>query len=275
MGNIRIIAFDLDGTLLTSKQEISPATKEALSRAAADGVEIVPSTGRFWSVIPDCVRDLDFINYALTLNGAEIYDVKNSKSLAKFDMPPATALKMAGVFDDIEGIIYDCIIDGQGYMKRELYERVPDFMVGPWQARLVQGFRKPVDDFYDRIRNSGGVQKIQVYTLDKELRLALLKALPVVFRKNLFTSSIPNNIEINDIRANKGAALKFLADHLNIPIEQTIAFGDGLNDMSMIEAAGVGVAMGNSCKEILEIADFVTTDCDHDGVAEGIKKFCF
>ncbi|MBQ9418752.1 MAG: HAD family phosphatase [Synergistaceae bacterium] len=275
MGNIKLIAFDLDGTLLTSQQEISPATRDALSRAADEGIEIVPSTGRFWSVIPDCVRDLGFINYALTLNGAEIYDVKNSKSLAKFEMTPQSALEMAKFFDDIDGIIYDCIIDGQGYMKRELYEQIPDFMVGEWQAKIVQGFRKPVDDFYDRIKKSNGVQKMQIFTLDKDLRLNMLKVLPVVFRENLFTSSIPNNIEINDKQANKGAALKFLAEYLNIPIEKTIAFGDGSNDLSMIEAAGVGVAMGNSCKEVLDAADFVTSDCDHDGVAEGIVKFCF
>ncbi len=77
------------------------------------------------------------------------------------------------------------------------------------------------------------------------------------------------------MNAKKGNALKFLADYLKIPVEGTIAFGDGLNDVSMIEAAGLGIAMENSCKEVLDAADFVTTDCDHDGVAEGIKKFCF
>ena len=82
----------------------------------------------------------------------------------------------------------------------------------------------------------------------------MLKALPVVFRKALFTSSIPNNIEINDMNAKKGNALKFLADYLKIPVEGTIAFGDGLNDVSMIEAAGLGIAMENSCKEVLDAA---------------------
>ena len=277
MADIKIIAFDLDGTLLNSKKELTPNTRETLEKAASMGIEIVPSTGRFWGLIPDCIRELDFINYAITINGAEVYDVKNSKSLVNFEIPPERALNMARVFDDIDEIIYDCVISSKGYMRRELHAKIPDFMVGAWQVKLVADFREPVESekFYEIIKNSKGVQKFQIFTLDKELRANLLKALPVVFRKALFTSSIPNNIEINDMNAKKGNALKFLADYLKIPVEGTIAFGDGLNDVSMIEAAGLGIAMENSCKEVLDAADFVTTDCDHDGVAEGIKKFCF
>ncbi len=277
MADIKLIAFDLDGTLLNSKKELTPNTRATLEKAASMGIEIVPSTGRFWNLIPDCVRELDFINYAITLNGAEVYDVKKSKSLVKFEIPAERALKMARVFDDIDEIIYDFVVNSKGYMRRELHEKIPDFMVGEWQVRLVADFRKPLEneEFYELIKNSEGVQKIQIFTLDKNLRADLLKALPVVFRKNLFTSSIPNNIEINDINAKKGNALKFLAEYLKISIENTIAFGDGLNDVSMIEAAGIGAAMKNSCKEVLDAADFVTTDCDNEGVAEGIKKFCF
>ena len=269
---IKLISFDLDGTLLNSKKEITPATREILEKAAAEGIELVPATGRFWNVIPECVRNLNFINYALTLNGAEVFDVKNSKSLAKFEIPPERALKLSEVLDDIPGIIYDCVIDGQGYMERRYYEKIPDFMIGEWQTKIVSDFRKPVDDFQEKIKNSNGVQKMQIYTLDKKLRENLLKSLPVVFPKNIFTTSISNNIEVNDSGANKGNGLKFLAEYLKIPIEDTMSFGDGSNDLSMIQAAGVGVAMKNSCRELLDVADFVTDDCDNDGVAKEIKR---
>ena len=275
--NIKLVAFDLDGTLLNSKKELTPATLEALEKAASMGIEIVPATGRFWGAIPEFLRNIKSIHYAITINGAEVFDVLNSKSLTKFEIPPQRALNMMFAFNDIPNIIYDCIIDGKGYMKREFFEKIPDFMVGEWQSRLVADFRTPLEseNYYEFVKNSKGIQKVQIFTLDKDLRENLLKALPIVFRKNIFTSSIQNNIEINDINANKGSGLKFLAEYLNIPIENTLAFGDGLNDISMIKNAGVGVAMGNSCKEILDAADFVTTDCDNDGVAEGIKKFCF
>ena len=275
MEDIKLIAFDLDGTLLNSQKDLTPKTLEILQRASEMKIELVPATGRFWGVVPECVRDLNFIRYALTLNGAEVYDVENKKSLAKFEIPPERALKMAQAFEDIDGIIYDCIIEGQGYMRRDFYEKVSDFMVGQWQTKLVKDGRKPVDDFEAVIKNSKGIQKMQIFTLDKKLREDLLNSLPYVFPKSFFTSSIPNNIEINDSTANKGNALKFLADHLNIKIENTMAFGDGLNDLSMIRTAGIGVAMENSCEELLGVADSVTLSCDDDGVAEGIIKFCF
>ena len=269
---IKLIAFDLDGTLLNSQKEITPFTEKILAQAASTGIEIVPATGRFWDVVPECVRKLNFVHYALTLNGAEVFDVSNKKTLAKFEIPPERVLNMVRTFDDIDNIIYDCVIGGQGYIRRDFYEKIPDFMVGEWQAKMVMASRKPVDDIYSVIKNSGGVQKLQIFTLDKARRENLLKSLPFVFPKNIITSSIPNNIEINDISANKGAGLKFLAGYLNIPLDNTMAFGDGSNDLSMIQTAGIGAAMGNACKEVLAAADFITDDCDNDGVAKGIAK---
>ena len=82
-------------------------------------------------------------------------------------------------------------------------------------------------------------------------------------------------MEINQGHANKGEALLALAKHLGIEREQTLAFGDGLNDLSMLKEAGVGVAMANACDEAKALADWVTLSCDEDGVARGIEKFCF
>jgi len=275
MGDIKLIAFDLDGTLLNSKKEITPKTREILQRAADMKIEIVPATGRIWDVIPEPVRDLDFINYAVTLNGAKVFDVKTSKTIAKFEIPPERALKMARVFDDIDNVIYDAVLNDKGYIRRDYYEAAPDFMYDAWQTKVVLEHRKPVDNFYEIIENSGGVQKLQMYTLDNDLRQNLLKSLPVVFPKSEFATSLPNNIEINDKTSNKGNGLKCLAEYLDIKLENILAFGDGTNDLSMIKSAGIGVAMANSCRELLEFADSVTADCDNDGVAEGIMKFCF
>lgn len=273
MADIKLIAFDLDGTLFNSKKEITPATREALELAHSKGIEIVPVTGRFWMAIPENLKSLKFIRYAVTLNGAEVFDVKNLKSLANFNMPPSRAIATLLALSDIDNSICDCVINGQGYMNKNFYEHIGEYMVGPWQSKIVRDLRIPVDDVCELIAEKNqGVQKIQFYTNDKELRENLLKALPVVFPKNSSTSSISNNIEINDATAHKGHGLKFLADYLNLKLKNVMAFGDGLNDVTMIKAAGIGVAMGNACREVLEIADRVTLDCDHDGVAEEIKK---
>ncbi|MBQ9904315.1 MAG: HAD family phosphatase [Synergistaceae bacterium] len=274
MGRIKLIAFDLDGTLFNDKKEVTAGTFETLERAAGMGIEIVPCTGRFWEAIPESIKAMKFVRYVISLNGAAIFDVKEMKTLAEFLIPSERAVTLLKVFDELP-VIYDAVANGKGYMKREHYERLAEVMIGEWQVKVVKDHRIPVDDIFDVIAKAGGSQKMQMYTLDAKLRENLLSSLPHVFPKALFTSSVPNNIEINDLKANKGEGLKFLADYLGIPMESTLAFGDGLNDIRMIQNAGIGVAMANAVDEVKGIADYVTLDCNHDGVAEGIKKFCF
>lgn len=277
MGNIKLIAFDLDDTLFNTKKELTPENFNALEKAASEGIEIVPATGRFWYAVPETIKSMQFVRYIITLNGGEIFDLKEKKSLACFELSPEITITLAKTFEEyFPAAIYDCVMDGQGFMNRKCYEKIPDCMINEWQTKLVRDFRTPVNDLPKLIaeKNKGG-QKMQIYTLDKELRKKLLQALPVVFPKALFTSAICNNIEINDLSANKGNGLKFIAEHLNIPLENTLAFGDGLNDIELIKTAGIGVAMENACDELKTVADYITLSCNNNGVAEGIKKFCF
>ncbi|MBQ7214586.1 MAG: HAD family phosphatase [Synergistaceae bacterium] len=269
----KLIAFDLDNTLLNTKKEVTPETLRVLKCAAELGIEIVPVTGRIWSAVPDAVKSMDFVRYAVTLNGAEVVDVKNMKTLAEALLPAERAVTLCHVFDDL-GVVYDCILEGTRYMKRECWDRIDTISDGEWQTKIIRGSSVPVEDIPAVIAGTRGVQKMQMYTRDSELRAKLLEAFPVVLPKMLFTSSVGNNIEVNAPEANKGDGMKFVAEYLGLPVKSVMAFGDGLNDLSMIQAAGIGVAMGNACKELLEVADHVTSDCDHDGVAEGIKTFC-
>lgn len=274
MGKVRLVAFDLDGTLFNDKKEVTPETFATLKKAAEMGIEIVPATGRFWNAIPDSIRAMDFVRYMISLNGAEVADVKEKKTLAQALIPVERAETMCRAFDELP-VLWDFVADGQGYMRRDLHARIPEMMIGEWQVKIMRDLRLPVDDIYGVLRQQKGVQKMQIYTLDKELRENLLKSLPYVFPNALFTSSVPNNIEINDTKANKGDGLRLLAGHLGLPMEATMAFGDGLNDIAMIEAAGIGVAMSNGVQEVKDVADYVTVDNNNDGVAEGIKRFCF
>lgn len=272
---IKLIAFDLDNTLLTSKKEITPATLETLEAAAKKGIEIVPATGRFWNAVPDGVKAMKFIHYAITLNGAEIFNVRNSKVLARFEIPLERAITIARVLDELP-VIYDCIIDGRSFIKKEFHERLADFAISEWQLKVLRDLRTPVEDVYTLMRNKNmNIQKMQLFTLDMDLREKLLQSLPVLFPQNIITTSVPNNIEINDVKANKGNGLKFIAKHAGIKDSDTLAFGDGLNDVHMMKAAGVGIAMENACDEVKAVAAHITSSCDNNGVAEGIKKFCF
>lgn len=274
MPDIQIIALDLDGTLLNSNKELTPGNLAALEGAAAAGVEIVPSTGRFYGGMPEVIRELPFVHFAITVNGAAVYDVKNARDIASANIPVERAVEIMSYLDTLP-IIYDCYMDNGGWMTRSHWEQAEAFAPDAHYLKMIRELRTPVPELKAFLRERGqDVQKIQLFAQDLSLRSALLTSLPARYPQTSISTSVVNNVEINDLHANKGEALGRLAAHLGCGLSRTMAFGDGLNDLSMIQAAGVGVAMANACPEVLGAADHTTADCDHDGVAAGIRRFC-
>ncbi len=272
---IRIIALDLDGTLLNSRKELSPGNLAALEQAAAAGVEVVPTTGRFYGGMPECIRALPFVRYAITVNGAAVTELKSGRLLYHAEIPLPEALQLLEALDGYP-LLYDSYVENAAYMTGAQKARIEEEISDPHYRNMLRELRQPVPELKEYLRSRGrDVQKVQCFTGRPELRLQLLRELPERFPDLCVSSSIPENLEINQLRANKGAALLALAKELGVPREATAAFGDGLNDLSMIRAAGVGVAMENACPEALEAADLRTRSCDADGVARGIEALCF
>lgn len=273
--SVKIILLDLDGTLLTSDKTISAANYGALERAAAMGVHIVPSTGRFYDAMPEVVRKLPFVRYAVTVNGAQIYDAKEKKVLHQAEIPSEEALAVYEYFESLPTIC-DCYVDGWGYMERSHYARIEEFTrtAQPYVEQMLKELRTPVDDVKEIIRTHS-VQKVMCFFKDMERRAVELERVPVLFPHLRMTSSIANNIEVNAMGANKGEALRQLCAHLDVDVKDTMAFGDGSNDLTMIQTAGIGVAMGNAYQGLKDAADYITLDCDADGVAYAVEKFVF
>ncbi|MCR5346451.1 MAG: Cof-type HAD-IIB family hydrolase [Fretibacterium sp.] len=270
--DIRIIAFDLDGTLLDSRKELSQRNAAALARAAAAGVHLVPATGRALIALPEVVRSLPFIRYVITANGAQVLDVREGTSVARAEIPLPQAVDIMRCFDALP-VIYDCFMEDKAWMTRGFFDRIDEFAPDAYMAKMLRELRRPVDDLKTFIQaQGGGVQKIQLFTWDERLRADLLRTLAERFPGTVVASSAVNNVEINNEHANKGEALRRLAAHLGVDMAQTLAFGDGLNDVSMLRAAGVGMAMANAPLEVREAADFVTLSCDESGVSAGMEK---
>lgn len=275
MRKIRIIALDLDGTLLNSNKELTPGNFAALQKAADAGIEIVPTTGRFYGGMPEVIRKLPFVHYAITINGAAVYDVRKQQDIAKAEIPMQKAVEIMEYLDTLP-VIYDCYMDNWGWMTRSMWEKAEEFAPNAHYLKMIKELRTPVPELKERLQAVGhNVQKIQLFAKDMELHRELMASLPQMFLQTAISTSAGNNIEINDRHANKGEALRKLATYLGYDISQTMSFGDGLNDLSMIKAAGIGVAMANACPEVLAAANEMTLDCDHDGVAAGIEQFVF
>lgn len=272
---IKLIALDLDGTLLTTDKVLTPENEAALRRAAAAGIEIVPATGRFYSGMPERIRSLPFVRYAVTINGAQVYDVLNRRAITKAEIPWQRAVEILEYLDTLP-VIYDCYMDNWGWMTQSMYDSAEQYAPHKHSLEMLKNLRTPVPELKAHLAQVGhDVQKIQMFFLDPELRARQMKELACRFPDTAVTTSIPRNVELNSLTATKGEAVKALAAHLGLDLSETMCFGDDLNDVTMLRAAGIGVAMANAAPEAKAAADYVTLDCDHSGVAAAIKRFCF
>ena len=272
---IRIIALDLDGTLLNSNKQLSAGNLAALQKAADAGIEIVPTTGRFFGGMPDIIRQLPFVRYAITVNGAEVADVQTGSVIYKAELPWQQSVDIMRYLDGFS-VIYDCYLNNEAWMTRSMKQRIDDVVEDKHYRRMLHELRQPVPELKSFLsQRRENVQKIQLFTADSRLRLDLMRRLPELFENLCVSSSISTNVEINQTHANKGEALLALAKHLGVSQSATMAFGDGLNDLSMLRDAGIAVAMSNACAEAKQLADWVSLSCDEDGVALGIEKYCF
>ena len=274
MEEIKLIALDLDYTLLNQEKQVSEENMRALKEAAERGIHIVPATGRFYDGMPQCVKELDFIRYMICINGSCVIDLKEKDVIYKSEISNQTAEELIR-FTEEYPVAFDCYMDNASYMNRKFIDEAEKYAPDKYYLDMFRNLRIPVDDLGDFVKASGkDVQKIQWFLSDLEHKAEYMEMLAEKFPELMISSSVVKNIEINDKNANKGQGLCALAQRLGIPVEQTAAFGDNSNDLTMIRRAGVGVAMGNATEEIKNAADLITLPYDEDGVAYGIRKLC-
>lgn len=272
MRNIKLIALDLDGTLLNSGKELTERNLRSLERAARAGIEIVPTTGRFFDGMPQVVRDQPFLRYAITINGAQVQDIRTGEIIYRAELPLAQAISIMESLDVLP-VIYDCYQDNWGWMTRSMQERAAEYAPDAYYLGMLRTLREPVDELKEFLRQKGkDVQKIQFFAKDLSVREEVQRTYEARFPGTKVSSSVVNNVEINAAGANKGDAIRALAGHIGITMEQTMSFGDGINDLSMISACGVGVAMKNACDEVKQAADVIAPSCDEDGVSVVIEE---
>ena len=270
---VKLIAFDLDGTLLDRQKNIPEANLQALKAAAEAGALLVPATGRIYTGIPELIRTLPGARYFITINGAYAYDAAEDRNLYSSELSVDTCLRLIDYMDRLP-VIYDCYQDNWGYITRSMFQRAGDFIPDPGIMKMMWELRTPVDDLAETLQQRGRpVQKMQMHFQDLAERDRQLKLVAERFPETAVSSSLPWNIEINSAGATKGRALKALCQALGIDLRDTLAFGDGTNDLDMIRTAGIGIAMGNGAEEVKAVADWVAPNNDDAGVAAGIYRF--
>ena len=230
----------------------------------------MPCTGRIWFGVPAFIRSFPGIRYAITTNGAVVEDIIESRILDERKLTwqqAAELLKLAKKFHTM----YDVYTDGHAFGEERFLEHMEDFGIQPALQKMIRDTREAVPDVEERVRElKKPAEKVNYFFGDLEERSRARAALEA--RGDvLVSSSFPNNLEINAIGASKGEAILRLASYLGIRPEETMGFGDGENDISMIRMAGIGVAMGNGAEILKAEADYITGINDEDGVAQAIE----
>ena len=270
MNEYRLIALDIDGTLLNSKLEVTPATRAAIRRAAEAGRHVAISTGRCLSEIRDVVRDIPEIRYMVCENGSCVYDYKDDHTIRVLPVP---AQEVRYILETLkhERAVIQVFSENQSYFN----ERSEDFVDNCHMGVYRDTFRRSaVFDvkLFDRYNEAPfRIEKINIYF---ETTKALARVWRMLESRPLkVTMSFGYMLEIVSEQADKGWGLRELCGHLNVPVEASIAVGDGLNDVEILRAAGFSAAMGNACPEAKAAAHIVAPDCDHDGVAWVIENY--
>ncbi|MCY8979835.1 Cof-type HAD-IIB family hydrolase [Bacillus halotolerans] len=239
--NIKLIAIDMDGTLLNDEQLISDENRNAIREAEDKGVYVVISTGRTLMTCRELAESLELSSFLITANGSEIWD--SNFNLVERKLLHTDHIKMMWDLRNKHNTNFWASTVNKVW-RGEFPENITDH---EW---LKFGFDIEDDD----IRN----EVLAELRKNKELEI---------------TNSSPTNIEVNALGINKAAALARVSEKLGFTMENVMAMGDSLNDIAMIKEAGLGVAMGNAQDVVKETADWITDTNIEDGVAKAIRHW--
>jgi len=271
--DIKLIAFDLDGTAIVEHKFLPPGNEAALREAGERGVHLLPASGRMRDFLPEEVKALPGVRYAVTANGAAVYDLRSGEAVYKRCIPNGKARQVQKILDDyhfyIEYYENGSAITRAGYPEAaRSYFHFPQskwHFVDGKHYRLVESFSALVESGIEP-------EKINLPFLSQEARAEIWRRLDELGGLRV-TSSIPDNLEINSGDADKGSAVLAVAHMLGIGRENVLALGDNGNDVSMLQAAGVSVAVEDGSVEALAAAKYTTGPHDKDGVAQAIQRF--
>ena len=270
----KLIALDMDGTLLDDTKQIPQRNIDALFAAAGRGCLIVPATGRMYSGLPSVLQD-ERLRYHILINGALVYDSKEDRAIHTGCIPCESAAALCRWLDKLP-VIYDCYIDNEGFMQADMHDAAePFFESSRNMYRYVMDTRTKVDCLANYMEERGSpVQKMQIYfrPRQEDLRRELMEKVPREFAGFAATTSLPNNIELNSVEAGKDRGLKKLCAAVGISTEECVVFGDGSNDLGIIRTAGLGVAMENGEEQVKNAADVIAKSNNDCGVALFIEE---
>jgi len=266
--NYKLLLLDIDGTLLDKNGVISPEDRNALAKARDLGVQVSLSTGRVLKACSSIISQLSLDSYHIFFDGALVSNPNHDKEIYVKPIDKMV-MKRAIEFAHLNGINLEFYSADHYFVEQET-----------WASDIRRDFYRTPPTIVDITRLWQKERIIKgVLTLLSPEEKARTELLYLQFKDDLSFSwtKTPAYPEVDFINVlapdvSKGEALRALASHLGISLTEVIAIGDGHNDISLLSSAGLGIAMGDAPDELKAVADYVTLDVDHNGLAEAINK---
>ncbi len=269
----QLIALDLDGTCLTSSGVITHRLQHNLHSLKQHGILLVIATGRPLSGIPKEFQSGPLkASYFITLNGAQIYNCNETSPIYLQGLSSETLPLISKTVSDFP-VLADFITGNVGYSLKSQYQHADRYLTNPHFLTYYQNSRIPIEnqDWHQKLQNETSIEKCNLFFTSSSDLERFRSILPVLPHTNI-CSGMDYNLELTHTNATKGTALRWLSHLLSIPTSQILAIGDSENDKDMIHLAGMGIVMENAKDTVKQLADYVTTSNDQEGVSLALEQ---
>ena len=263
----QLIALDIDGTLLNSRKEIPPEAVQAIRTVCAAGKTVVFDTGRAVSELDDQIALLPEIRYAVFASGAGLYDIQEKKTFGLRAVPGELVRRILGIVRT-KDLMPQFVLPEADVIQASHMDNLEYYHMGVYRPMYEKAMTLVPDiwAFADSCREP--FLKINLYHADPEERVRTRAQLESPDLELIYSEV--SSLECSAKGVDKGTGLERLCSLLGIPMAECIAVGDADNDIPMLRAAGLGIAMGNAAEHVKTAADRVVSDLDHGGCAEAV-----
>ena len=268
--NYQLIALDLDGTLLNSRKEIPEEAVRAIRKACAAGKTVIFDTGRAVPELAEQIEQLPEVRYVVFASGGGLYDIREKKAFGLQGIPAAQTERILALART-KDIMPQLVLPDRDVIQASHMENLEHYNMGVYRPMYEKAMTLVPDIYAFAEACNEPYLKINLYHAEVPERIRTREQLETP-ELELVYSEI-SSLECSAAGVSKGSGLERLCGLLDIPLEACIAVGDADNDLPMLQAAGLAVAMGNAPDYVKTAADRIVSDLDHGGCAEAIMMF--
>lgn len=286
----KLVAIDLDGTMLNQYGVVTQNTKEAIKKAKQKGAEIIIASGRPMDSIKTIAKEIESQKYFIAGNGAIIYDIQKEEIIYEKFLSKQKVLKIIKICEE-NSISYNV------YTEKTILAKALKYNVLYYQKENLKKEESKqtkisiIDDIYEYVKNKEDEKFLKITICDENetvfksiiKKLRKIEGIEVLDVSHMSRKTIKQGTEEITIayyyteiavkNVDKWYAIEYLMEKLNIKKEEVMTIGDNINDKKMIQEAGLGVVMDKSTPEVTKVADYITTTNNEDGVAKALEKF--